>query len=137
MEIDYYWEKLSADPKAEQCGWLKDKYGVSWQVWPEVIGEMMANGTSEQMDRVTQAFLQTKKYDIKKLKEAYQGYCLFYNKLIRKKYRYFVSSNTFFVRKRVSFTPCINCTINYFNKISPINKTWDICMLIIRLILDK
>ncbi|MRG86793.1 VOC family protein [Salinibacillus xinjiangensis] len=72
-EIDDYWEKLSSDPKAEQCGWLKDKYGVSWQVWPEVMGEMMANGTKEQMERLIKAFLQMKKFDIGKLKEAYQG----------------------------------------------------------------
>nr|WP_088103068.1 VOC family protein [Halalkalibacter urbisdiaboli] len=72
-EIDYYWEKLSSDPKAEQCGWLKDKYGVSWQIWPEVMGEMMADGTNEQMERLTKAFLQMKKFDIEKLKEAHQG----------------------------------------------------------------
>jgi predicted 3-demethylubiquinone-9 3-methyltransferase (glyoxalase superfamily) len=72
-EIDYYWEKLSSDPKAEQCGWLKDKYGVSWIIWPEVMGEMMANGTNEQMDRLTKTFLQMKKFDIEKLKEAHQG----------------------------------------------------------------
>ncbi|SHM94386.1 VOC family protein [Gracilibacillus kekensis] len=71
-EIDYYWEKLSSDPNAEQCGWLKDKYGVSWQVWPKVMGEMMANGTSEQMERITKAFLQMKKFDIEKLEEAYR-----------------------------------------------------------------
>lgn len=70
-EIDYYWSKLSADPKAEQCGWLKDKYGVSWQIWPKIMGEMMLNGTSEQMNRVTKAFLQMKKFDIEKLKKAY------------------------------------------------------------------
>src|SRR5690625_3586973 len=72
-EIDYFWEKLSADPTAEQCGWLKDQYGVSWQIWPKVMGEMMANGTSEQMDRLTKAFLKMKKFDIEKLKEAYEG----------------------------------------------------------------
>ncbi|WP_425542198.1 VOC family protein [Salinibacillus aidingensis] len=72
-EIDYYFEKLSSDPEAEQCGWLKDKYGVSWQVWPVVMGEMMANATDEQMDRLTKAFLQMKKFDIEKLVEAYQG----------------------------------------------------------------
>ncbi|WP_205092510.1 VOC family protein [Thalassobacillus pellis] len=72
-EIDYYWEKLSSEPKAEQCGWLKDKYGASWQIWPEVMGEMMANGTSEQLDRLTKAFLQMKKFNIEKLIEAYQG----------------------------------------------------------------
>jgi predicted 3-demethylubiquinone-9 3-methyltransferase (glyoxalase superfamily) len=71
-EIDYYWEKLSTDPKAEQCGWCKDKFGVSWQVWPTAIGEMMKKGTREQIDRVTQAFLPMKKFDIAKLKEAYE-----------------------------------------------------------------
>jgi predicted 3-demethylubiquinone-9 3-methyltransferase (glyoxalase superfamily) len=71
-EIDYYWEKLSADPKAEQCGWCKDKYGVSWQIWPTIAGEMMKSGTTEQIDRVTQAFLPMKKFDIEELKKAYQ-----------------------------------------------------------------
>jgi predicted 3-demethylubiquinone-9 3-methyltransferase (glyoxalase superfamily) len=72
-EIDYYWEKLSADPKAEQSGWLKDKYGVSWQIVPTIMDEMMKNGSREQIDRVTQAFLPMKKFDIAKLKEAYKG----------------------------------------------------------------
>jgi len=72
-EVDYYWKKLSADPLAEQCGWLKDSYGVTWQVWPKIIGEMMEKGTNEQMDWVTKAFLKMKKYDIEKLKEAYRG----------------------------------------------------------------
>jgi len=72
-EIDYYWEKLSAVPEAEQCGWLKDKYGLSWQVSPTVIDEMMKNGTREQIDRVTQAFLPMKKFDIATLKRAYKG----------------------------------------------------------------
>jgi predicted 3-demethylubiquinone-9 3-methyltransferase (glyoxalase superfamily) len=72
-EIDYYWEKLSTDPNAEQCGWCKDQYGVSWQVWPEIIGDMMATGTREQIDRLTKAFLQMKKYDIEALKKAFQG----------------------------------------------------------------
>ena len=72
-EVDYYWKKLSADPLAEQCGWLKDSYGVTWQVWPKIIGEMMEKGTNEQMDRVTKAFLKMKKYNIEKLKEAYRG----------------------------------------------------------------
>jgi predicted 3-demethylubiquinone-9 3-methyltransferase (glyoxalase superfamily) len=71
-EIDYYWEKLSADPQAEQCGWLKDEFGLSWQVWPTVIGEMMRNGTEEQVARVTQAFLPMKKFDIATLKRAYE-----------------------------------------------------------------
>lgn len=72
-DIDYYWEKLSAVPEAEVCGWLKDKYGVSWQVSPTAMNEMMANGTREQIDRVTQAFLQMKKFDIAKLEAAYRG----------------------------------------------------------------
>ncbi len=71
-EIDYFWGKLSADPKAEQCGWLKDKYGLSWQVWPAAMGEMMQNGTRGQIDRITQAFLPMKKYDIAKLKQVYE-----------------------------------------------------------------
>lgn len=72
-EIDYYWEKLSAVPEAEQCGWLKDMYGVSWQIVPAEMDEMMGKGTKEQVDRVTQSFLQMKKFDIAKLKEAYEG----------------------------------------------------------------
>jgi len=70
-EIDYYWEKLSAVPEAEQCGWLKDKYGVSWQVTPTILHGMMKNGSREQIDRVTQAFLPMKKFDVAKLKKAY------------------------------------------------------------------
>lgn len=72
-EIDYYWEKLSADPKAEQCGWLKDEYGLSWQVWPTAMGEMMATGTPGQIARVTAAFLPMKKFDIAALQRAYRG----------------------------------------------------------------
>ena len=72
-EIDYYWEQLSADPQAEQCGWLKDKFSLSWQIWPTPIGEMMQNGTREQIDRITQAFLPMKKFDLATLKRAYEG----------------------------------------------------------------
>jgi predicted 3-demethylubiquinone-9 3-methyltransferase (glyoxalase superfamily) len=72
-QIDYYWEKLSAVPEAEQCGWLKDKYGVSWQIVPTAMDEMMSKGTPEQIDRVTAAFLPMKKFDIAKLMEAYEG----------------------------------------------------------------
>ena len=72
-EIDYYWERLSADPKAEQCGWLKDKFGVSWQIVPIEMNEMMRKGTKEQMARVTEAFLKMKKFDLAKLRKAYQG----------------------------------------------------------------
>ena len=70
-EIDMYWEKLSFVPEAEQCGWCKDAYGVSWQIVPTAMNEMMSKGTKEQIARVTQAFLQMKKFDIKKLDEAY------------------------------------------------------------------
>lgn len=72
-EIDYYWEKLSAVPQAEQCGWLKDKYGVSWQITPTLMDEMMSKGTPEQVKRVTQAFLGMKKFDLAQLKAAYEG----------------------------------------------------------------
>ena len=72
-EIDNYWSKLSADPKAEQCGWLKDKFGLSWQVVPTAMNEMMSKGTPEQIARVTQAFLKMKKFDIATLEKAYKG----------------------------------------------------------------
>lgn len=71
-EIDYYWEKLSAVPESEQCGWIKDKFGVSWQITPAVMGEMMSRGTREQVDRLTQASLPMKKLDIQALKKAYE-----------------------------------------------------------------
>lgn len=70
-EIDALWSKLSAVPEAEQCGWLKDKFGVSWQVTPAEMDEMMRNGTQEQVDRVTQSFLPMKKFDVAKLRQAY------------------------------------------------------------------
>ena len=73
QEIDYYWERLSADPKSEQCGWLKDRYGVSWQVTARAMQRMLAEGTPEQIDRVTKAFLPMKKFDIAKLEEAFAG----------------------------------------------------------------
>jgi predicted 3-demethylubiquinone-9 3-methyltransferase (glyoxalase superfamily) len=72
-EIDSYWEKLSFVPEAEQCGWLKDKYGVSWQIVPNELGEMMKSGDKEKTARVTQAFLKMKKFDIKKLQEVYNS----------------------------------------------------------------
>jgi predicted 3-demethylubiquinone-9 3-methyltransferase (glyoxalase superfamily) len=72
-EIDYYWDKLSAVPEAEQCGWLKDKFGLSWQVVPTAMDEMMSKGTREQIDRVTQAFLPMKKLEIEPLEKAYEG----------------------------------------------------------------
>ena len=72
-EIDYFWEKLSAVPEAEQCGWLKDKYGVSWQVTATRMDEMMRTGTPEQIDRITQAFLPMKKLDLATLEKAFAG----------------------------------------------------------------
>jgi predicted 3-demethylubiquinone-9 3-methyltransferase (glyoxalase superfamily) len=70
-EIEYFWGKMSAVTEAEQCGWLGDKFGVSWQIHPKIMDEMMTNGTPEQVARVTQAFMQMKKFDIAKLQEAY------------------------------------------------------------------
>ncbi len=72
-EIDYYWEKLSAVPEAEQCGWLKDKFGVSWQITPVAMDEMMNSGDQAKIDRVTKEFLQMKKFDLAKLLEAAEG----------------------------------------------------------------
>jgi predicted 3-demethylubiquinone-9 3-methyltransferase (glyoxalase superfamily) len=72
-EIDAYWKKLSAVPEAEQCGWLKDKYGFSWQIIPARLEKMMSGDDRERTDRVTQAFLAMKKFDISKLEEAYAG----------------------------------------------------------------
>lgn len=72
-EIDEYWTKLSAVPEAEQCGWLKDKFGVSWQIVPTAMDEMMSSGTEEQIARLTEAFLPMKKFDLAALKRAYKG----------------------------------------------------------------
>ncbi len=72
-EIDKYWAALSVVPEAEQCGWLKDKYGVSWQITPTAMDRMMSEGSPEQIARVTKSFLQMKKFDIAKLEEAYNG----------------------------------------------------------------
>jgi predicted 3-demethylubiquinone-9 3-methyltransferase (glyoxalase superfamily) len=72
-DIDYYWDALSAVPDAEQCGWLKDKYGVSWQIVPRALDALLANGDQEQRARVTEAFLTMKKFDIAQLMHAAQG----------------------------------------------------------------
>jgi len=72
-EIDYYWEKLSAVPAAEQCGWLKDRYGLSWQVVPTVMDTMLRDENPERRARVTQAFLRMKKFDLAELQRAYEG----------------------------------------------------------------
>ncbi|MGE5321738.1 MAG: VOC family protein [Actinomycetota bacterium] len=70
-EIDDYWGKLSANPAAEQCGWLKDKFGLSWQVVPAVMDHMLRDNDPNRVARVTAAFLKMKKFDIAKLEEAY------------------------------------------------------------------
>src|SRR5262245_56137027 len=71
-EVDYYWEKLSAggDDKAQQCGWLKDKYGVSWQVVPAIVPELVAGPDREKSERVMTAILKMKKIDIAELERA-------------------------------------------------------------------
>jgi predicted 3-demethylubiquinone-9 3-methyltransferase (glyoxalase superfamily) len=72
-EIDHCWKALSADPKAEACGWLKDKFGVSWQVTPSALGDMLSSGTPQQTARVTRAFLAMKKFDLAALRKAFDG----------------------------------------------------------------
>ncbi|MFC4872357.1 VOC family protein [Negadavirga shengliensis] len=72
-EIDNYWAKLSAVPESEQCGWLKDKYGLSWQIVPVAMDEMMNDTDSDRVARVTQAFLKIKKFDLAELEKAYRG----------------------------------------------------------------
>lgn len=72
-EIDYYWDKLSFVPEAEQCGWVKDKFGVSWQIVPSVMDELLENASEEALKRYTAAFLSMKKFDIEELKKALQG----------------------------------------------------------------
>lgn len=71
-EVDYYWEKLSADPQAEQCGWLKDKYGLSWQIVPTLVSELLNDPDPAKSQNVMQAILQMKKIDIAGLKRAYE-----------------------------------------------------------------
>ena len=73
-EVDYYWEKLSAggDEKAQQCGWLKDKFGVSWQIVPTVVSKMMSDPDPAKSERVMKALLPMKKLDIQSLKNAYE-----------------------------------------------------------------
>jgi predicted 3-demethylubiquinone-9 3-methyltransferase (glyoxalase superfamily) len=74
-EVDYYWEKLSegGDPKAQQCGWLKDKYGLSWQVVPRALIEAMSDPDNVKAGRVMEAMLPMKKIDIAEVKRAYGG----------------------------------------------------------------
>jgi predicted 3-demethylubiquinone-9 3-methyltransferase (glyoxalase superfamily) len=77
-EVDGFWEALSEGgtaltPKAEQCGWLKDKYGLSWQIVPAVMEVMLKDKDEEKIARVTEAFLKMKKFDVEELKRAYEG----------------------------------------------------------------
>ncbi len=71
-EVDELWEKLSAGGKKERCGWLKDKYGLSWQIIPAALGQMMQDKDPEKSKRVMNAMLQMDKIDIKKLQQAYE-----------------------------------------------------------------
>ena len=73
-EVDYFWEKLTADGGAEsQCGWLKDKYGLSWQVVPTILAELLKDKDASKSQRVMKAMLQMKKIDIPTLKRAAEG----------------------------------------------------------------
>jgi len=72
-EVDDYWGKLSADPTAERCGWLKDRYGLSWQIVPDVLGTLLGDRDAAKAQRVMQAMLQMTKIDIEGLKRAYDG----------------------------------------------------------------
>ena len=75
-EIDHYWDKLTAggDPQAQQCGWLKDQFGVSWQVTPRALPELLADERSEHAQRVMTALLQMQKLDLAALRRAYEGH---------------------------------------------------------------
>ncbi len=72
-EIDYYWGKLSSVSDAEQCGWLQDKYGLSWQITPKVLSEMLKKGTTEQRRKVFEVFMPMKKLVIADLEKAYDS----------------------------------------------------------------
>ena len=72
-EVDYYWEKLSQGGEKSQCGWLEDKYGISWQIVPTILGQLMSDPDAEKAGRVTRAMLKMTKIDIAALLQAYQG----------------------------------------------------------------
>jgi predicted 3-demethylubiquinone-9 3-methyltransferase (glyoxalase superfamily) len=74
-EVDYYWEKLSegGDEKAQQCGWLKDRFGLSWQIVPTALGKLLGDKDPQKSGKVMSAMLQMKKIDIKALHHAYDG----------------------------------------------------------------
>jgi len=73
QEVDELWEKLSAGGKKERCGWLKDKYGLSWQIIPSALGKLLQDKDAEKPKRVMKAMLQMDKIDIQRLKQAYDG----------------------------------------------------------------
>ncbi len=72
-EVDALWSKLSADPDAEQCGWLKDRFGLSWQIIPSILGKLLGDKNPAKSSAVMQAMLTMKKIDIARLKQAYDG----------------------------------------------------------------
>ena len=72
-EIDYFWQKLSAGGEKSRCGWLKDRFGVSWQIVPPILGELLNDEDDKKSNRVMQAMLKMTKLDIKKLKQAAKG----------------------------------------------------------------
>lgn len=72
-EIDYFWDKLSAVPEAEQCGWIEDKFGVSWQIVPANLEDVLFHGTKDEVQRVTEAFLKMKKFDLEAMEKARLG----------------------------------------------------------------
>ena len=73
QEVDEFWEKLSAGGRKNRCGWLNDKYGLSWQIIPSVLGKMLQDNDAEKSKRVMQAMLQMDKIEIEGLKRAYEG----------------------------------------------------------------
>ncbi len=72
-EVDSYWSKLSAVPEAEQCGWCKDKFGISWQIIPKRLGELIADPNKEKANRAMQAMMQMHKIDVAALEAAFEG----------------------------------------------------------------
>ncbi|HAP54425.1 MAG TPA: hypothetical protein DCQ16_00285 [Spirochaetaceae bacterium] len=72
-EIDYYWEKLSYVPESEQCGWIQDKFGISWQIVPADLSRMLISGRPEQRKRVTEKYMDMKKFNIKELNDAFNA----------------------------------------------------------------
>jgi len=73
QEIDHYWEKLSEGGEKSQCGWLKDRFGLSWQITPAILGELMNDKDPQKTNRVMQAVMKMRKLDINQLKQAYEG----------------------------------------------------------------